>query len=45
MFIICKYVFVSLEGKGGDGFGGIRLEEKLEKFLIKIESSFVENDK
>jgi len=37
-------VFGSLEGKGMEGFGGIRLEGKIEKSFKKFESVFVEND-
>jgi len=28
---VTKAMFGSLEGKGGEGFGGLRLEEKIEK--------------
>jgi hypothetical protein len=33
-------LFGSLEGKGAEGFGGMRFEEKMEKSFKKIDSVF-----
>ena len=36
---VTKAMFGSLEGKGGEGFGGLRLEEKIEisfKFFERL---------
>jgi hypothetical protein len=41
-----RLLFASLEGKRGDGFGGRKIERKLEKSFIFFEKVFfIENDK